>query len=649
MMALGDIAATLPWPVFACDGEKRPIVRNGFKAATRDATTILRQFAAPSAAMIGVPTGHASGLVVVDVDIKNGAQGQAWLEEHADALPQTRTHKTRSGGLHLVFRAPPDVEIRNSAGRIAPGIDVRGEGGYIIAPPSPGYSVADPTEPADMPRWLIKRCLAPEPPPPTPDYNGPRTDHPYTRAALANECTRVASAGEGTRNHTLNLAALKLGHFVASGYLVRGEVIADLLAAAKAAGLPHREAEATIQSGLSAGLRTPKEPPEAPQRSKPSAAPYQQSYAQPDTPDAPNDTFPLQWFNDISAELDALDFVQGVLIEASAAVVYGESNSGKTFWATNLALHVAAGIEWSGRRVEQGGVIYCVLEGGFGFRNRVAAWKAAHDTLEGPVHFAAVQSAINLLDPAASTDMLIATIKAAAATIGMPVKLVVVDTLARALAGGNENAPEDMGALVMNMDRIRAETRAAVMFIHHSGKDVAKGARGHSSLRAAIDTEIEVVDNEGAVRVASVVKQRDLKKGDAFPFTLEIIEIGTNRHGEPVTTCLVKSDAEAYAGASLPRHRLPQSQQRALEVLADLVAASGQAGHAGTPAGIPSVPEKWWRERFYERAMPGAEQKAKEKAFRRAADALLSSHLAGMSAGRVWVVRHTTDGDNQAA
>jgi RecA-family ATPase len=354
---------------------------------------------------------------------------------------------------------------------------------------------------------------------------------------------------------------------------------------------------------------------------------------------------PLQWFNDIAPSLDVLDFVQGLLIEASAAVVYGESNSGKTFWVTDLALHVAAGIEWNGRRVEQGGVVYCALEGGAGLQNRIHAWKIDHDALTSPVHFAAMRSSINLLDPDAHTDALIATINAGAQLIQTPVKLVVIDTLARAMAGGNENASEDMGALVLNMDRIRAETGACVLFVHHSGKDQAKGARGHSSLRAAIDTEVEVVaaDDTGP-RTATVVKQRELKKGDVHTFTLEVVELGHNRHGEPVTSCLVRySDDKAYAGASLSRRRLPQQQQRALEVLADLVGGSGQSGHPATPVGIPSVPEKWWRERFYDRAMPGAEPHAKQKAFRRASDALINAHVVGMSAGRVWVVSKKKD------
>lgn len=259
VMSLGDAASKLPFPVFACDAEKRPLVRGGFKAATRDPEEIARQFV--SADMIGVPTGAMSGLIAIDVDVKGGALGAQWLEEHAEALPQTRTHKTRSGGLHLIFRAPEGVEIRNSASRVAPGVDVRGEGGYVIFPPSPGYSIADPLPPADMPVWLVKACLRPEPERTT--YTPPtaRAER-YAEAALTAECRAVAQAPDGRRNDTLNTAALKLGGLVAGGHLSRSVVEHELTAAARAAGLDGREIAATLRSGLEAGLRSPRQVPE---------------------------------------------------------------------------------------------------------------------------------------------------------------------------------------------------------------------------------------------------------------------------------------------------------------------------------------------------------------------------------------------------
>lgn len=260
-MALGDIAANLPWPVFACADDKTPVVPTGFKAASRDTETILAQFKRSNASAIGVPTGAASGLVVIDVDIKAGARGMEWLNDNKDALPETRTHKTRSGGLHLLFRAPEGITIRNSASRVAPGIDVRGDGGYIIVPPSPGYVVADQTEPADMPRWLIRECMRQEPEP-APAYRPHEIHERYVQAAIDGEVLAVIRAGEGTRNDRLNVAAVKLGTLIAAGQMSRSTAEAELQRAGQQSGLDAKETTATIKSGIDFGLQHPRHIPE---------------------------------------------------------------------------------------------------------------------------------------------------------------------------------------------------------------------------------------------------------------------------------------------------------------------------------------------------------------------------------------------------
>lgn len=359
---------------------------------------------------------------------------------------------------------------------------------------------------------------------------------------------------------------------------------------------------------------------------------------------SPKTPLPLEWFEEIKAQADALDFVQGVLTEQGASVVYGESNCGKTFFATDLALCVAASRFWMGKRVEGGPVAYCVLEGGMGFRNRVHAWRAEHGMEDAQIPFVAIPASINLLNPEADTPRLIETLKRAEERAGGKFRLIVVDTLSRAMSGGNENAPEDMGALVKNMDTIREHTGAHVLFIHHSGKDAAKGARGHSLLRAAVDTEIEVTaDEEAGTRQARVVKQRELPKGLTFPFALKVVEVGTNRHDEPVTSCIVQQ-AENSGDAPSSGKRLSGDVRQAFEVLCDAVASDGATGYAGVPGDVLSIPEDWWRDRFYQRAKPGAGQEAKKKAFRRAADALLAMRMVAMNRGRVWVIKDAANG-----
>lgn len=283
-------------------------------------------------------------------------------------------------------------------------------------------------------------------------------------------------------------------------------------------------------------------------------------------------TFPLIWFQDVAFDPATADIVEDTLGEGAMSVIYGESNCGKTFFVSDLALSIARGIPWRGKAVEQGAVIYVAAEGAAGIKKRILAYRRQHKIM-GAIPFAVVTTSINLLDPKADTAPLIATIQAAAAKLGIPVRLVVIDTLARAIAGGNENASEDMGALVANADRIRLTTNAHICFIHHSGKDQAKGARGHSSLRAATDTEIEITrDADASISHAKVQKQRELEGGQQYAFTLESVEVGTNARGKLVTSCVVVPIENAPAKGP----RLTPAEQRAIEQLHNAIADHGQ-------------------------------------------------------------------------
>lgn len=242
--------------------------------------------------------------------------------------------------------------------------------------------------------------------------------------------------------------------------------------------------------------------------------------------------------DDVAPTLDNRDFVEDLLTEKGLSVLYGESNSGKTFLASDLALHVATGLDWFGREVERGAVIYVPGEGAFGIRNRVVAWRQEH-RIDLKIPLAVTDRGIDLLNDDGDAMAVRALAAQVTETTGLPVRLIVIDTLSRAMAGGNENAPDDMGALVRNADLLREATGAHVMFVHHSGKDRAAGARGHSLLRAAVDTEIEVA-KDGDTTTATVKKQRDLPVDGTFAFTLGVVELGTNQRGKPVTSCVVR-------------------------------------------------------------------------------------------------------------
>ena len=299
---LADIALSLGVPVFPCWADKRPATARGFKDASQDETAVRRMFSSAGAALIGMPTGEVSGVVVVDVDIKINRQGDAWLQENSARLPQTRTIRTGSGGLHLYFKWPGQ-RVKNSNDKIAPGIDVRGDGGYVVvppsvAPPAKAYAVADDAPVADLPEWLLAVLCPVEPESVTPDtgsvtFSGAQPvgiahtpsrsvtsggsvtsgqgGTPYGLAALADECLRVRMAGFGNQENTLNAAGLKIGALVAGGELDEGAALAELLAAARSmpsqpgkARWSAMELDRKARRAFSDGRRTPREAPDRP-------------------------------------------------------------------------------------------------------------------------------------------------------------------------------------------------------------------------------------------------------------------------------------------------------------------------------------------------------------------------------------------------
>lgn len=344
----------------------------------------------------------------------------------------------------------------------------------------------------------------------------------------------------------------------------------------------------------------------------------------------------LVFFEDVEPVTIANDFVEGLLISQGMSVIYGETNSGKTFFATDLALHVACGWPWNGREVTRGAVLYCALEGSHGITNRVAAFKHHHAIHSLP--FAILPVAVDMLNSSSDVDGILKAITKVSERAGMPVVLTVIDTLSRAISGGNENSPDDMGEIVRNGTRIQQEGNTHVAWVHHTGKDQAKGARGHSLLRAATDTEIEILAENGN-HTARVTKQRDLECAGEFNFSLKVVELGENHRGKPVTSCVVDYGSDAQPVERTVRRGYSTHKARAIEILTDIVAASGAAGFTGVPPHVSSVPEFWWRDQFYARSMPGAEQAAKQKAFRRAADELIRDHTVGVNNQRVWLVR----------
>ena len=251
------------------------------------------------------------------------------------------------------------------------------------------------------------------------------------------------------------------------------------------------------------------------------------------------------------------ELVEGTVGRAAMAVLYGDSNSGKTFLAIDMAASICRGVPWLGRNTDGGLVLYLATEAAASVRMRLRAYQR-HHRLRVP-GFVIVQSPINLFDGEADVRAVLALVETLEQEHGAKVALIVADTLARISSGANENSGEDMGIVLRNAEAIRAAIDATLLWIHHTGKDAAKGMRGWSGMRAAIDTEIEVTADEATgLRTAEITKQRDLPgKGDRVGFRLEPVHLGFNRWGTARGSMIVVgADAPERAGRTRRRSEI---------------------------------------------------------------------------------------------
>jgi hypothetical protein len=241
---------------------------------------------------------------------------------------------------------------------------------------------------------------------------------------------------------------------------------------------------------------------------------------------------------------------------------------------------------------------------------------------------ALVRYPIDLRTNDANLQELVALVRTAERQVGEKCVWVVVDTLSRAIAGGDENSSIDMGRVVAAADRIRAETGAHFTFVHHTGKDALRGARGHSLLRAATDTEIETT-----AKLMSVTKQRDLEGGLAVGFQLVDQEIGRDHEGKLAKSAVVAWDTcETAARTPKPEKPLSQTETKrrafvdAYEKLADGIKHSpGFDGKPVRKVAVDAIRDEMRNAGFLEETDDGRLTDVGRKNFQRAKEANLAT------------------------
>lgn len=360
---------------------------------------------------------------------------------------------------------------------------------------------------------------------------------PYGRAVLDNQCERMRTTPEGSRDDTMTRIGRLLGGFVGGGEIAYEDAHNQLRSAAVDSGLTEREA-AKIPRFLEHGAT---EPIAAPQNWEPGQAVVVPPDARVAVPAARASQFRSRFLSptDISNLPEPEPLIDGVLNRGSTALLYGKWGTSKSFIALDWACSLAAGRAWQGRRTEKVKVLYVVAEGVSGFAARLDAWKTAwHTTLDDrSITFLPVP--VNLMTQDA--DLLAAEVE----TSGF--EFIVFDTLARCTVGAEENSARDVGIVIDSMTRIMDATpnhRGVVLGVHHTGKD-AKTLRGSSAYEGGVDT-VYFVERDHNITLRCQ-KQKDGPDTDRHVLRLAQVEGTDSCVVEAVSGDAAEKDAAAVA------------------------------------------------------------------------------------------------------
>lgn len=544
------------FPVAA--GQKAPpLVRDWPTVATDDPTALRAWWKLwPDAN----PAIHCVGLLVVDVDTKKG--GSVVELELAGLIPNTREHRTPGGGWHMLYRLPAGTAVRNSVSQLGHALDVRSQNGYILGPGSvtaAGRYTADTERIAPASPQLVARAG------PGPEQNGrrdgfqgdgagdPAAARDHAIAYLKHAPVSIKGSGG---DQTAYLVACRLRDIGVS-YLVACELMCG---PEWHDGCGWRLEKLRSKPIRSAYTYAQNEKPGT-KSSEAGAALFDAETLLPAPPPG------LTRYDTLAAGSAAAQgyLVKGIVQRSAHAVLYGPPGAGKTFVALDLAYHVAAGKPWMGRRVHQGTVLYLAYEGVGGL---IARSKALVDKYGAgaPLYIQAADFNLRELGGREALGLLIAQLPEKPA-------LIIIDTLARALRGGDENSAQDVGALNGAVAALIGNTGATVMLVHHTGKAAWKGARGSSALLGAIDTELLV--DEGQIRTT---KQRDIEMAPPVRFALVVRNVGTDSDGDPITSCTVERGGLPQLTAE--DVKLSRSEKSVMTAMVDLTLGGRPVSHA---------------------------------------------------------------------
>jgi len=540
---------------------KTPPLVNWKDEKTTDKTQIRKWFKQHPDCNYGLCPGR--DYAVVDLDVKDESDGVEMfglLElEHGPA--DTFTVSTPSGGRHLYFKIKSPTGNANS---FPDGIDVRGQGGYVLGPGSvidgKVYEGASEVAIVDTPNWMLPyfKPLADRKPMSVEPLV--ELDQPQNVLKAKDYLLSTARAVEGQNGdeRTYEVAAQvfdfgvspdKCMALMAEHFNPRCEP-------------PWTEAELESKIGNAWRYRTRRPGVRAcwlTEYEERHGSPSDDSFNEIPSTDDGDDTFRAILASDLHKLPDPSYLIDKVLPEASVGMTYGPSGSLKTFMALDIALSGACGIPYAAskdRKLEGFEIenpirtLFIAGEGARGLKKRVQAWTQRHGLETAPP--IAILSHMPMLARFEQVEKLVRTIHAIGQDGHGPINYVVIDTAMRAATGLNLSQPSDSQILIDACECIKRETGATVELIHHTGKDEDRGALGAANLVAGVDYVRRVKKAGKSADVQTVNVQFEKMKDDECPAPYSMIgtaeNVGRDAKGQPVTS-LVMERTHYVAGA----------------------------------------------------------------------------------------------------
>lgn len=495
--------------------------------------------------------------------------------------------------------------------------DVRGDGGWIVAPgtmrpdgqlwalaenaPTLTEMFTAGTLP-ELPDWLAD-IIRPPVQPVFKKANGDArvgggTDRAalYARQSLREAAKEVAVAPTGARNSMANAKSYHLSRMAANGWIEPDDITDALMEACEANGLISddgaKSVAATVRSGVEAGLKNPAPPLE----DRP--PPAKKADAKP-APVGHNSrrklrVIPAWKFDKLPGRQPLID---GVLDKGCISLLFGPSEAGKTVIDLLEDVHIIQGKDWFGRPVEKGAVIYVVQEDAEGVRERWLVLMQHYGLDPREVPFGIIEDPIDLCSSDTDAEALIEAIEEYRKIFDVPVVKITIDTVSQSMAGGDENSPQAMGNHVRIVKLVRDRTGVHVKGIHHSGKDIDRGARGHSLLRASLDSEFKATQPvDGYIRL-ECTKQRNNEKHQPFGFKIEPQEFTHPRSGRTYTVPMAVPVDTAPKAAKAFKTGLTPKQQIVMKAFENAATTQGRKPPNTTdyPAGTVVLAKADWR------------------------------------------------------